>query len=37
VDGPEFDGHQVDFDELEARLRAYQDDEAQALALARQP
>ena len=23
VDGPEFDGHQVDFDELMARLRAY--------------
>ena len=32
VDGPEFDGHQVDFGELAARLRAYRDDEAQALA-----
>lgn len=27
VDGPEFDGHQVDFDELILRLRAYQEDE----------
>jgi NAD(P)H-flavin reductase len=27
VDGPEFDGHQVDFDELTARLRTYCDDE----------
>ncbi|HZT75248.1 MAG TPA: sulfide/dihydroorotate dehydrogenase-like FAD/NAD-binding protein [Vicinamibacterales bacterium] len=32
VDGPEFDGHQVDFGELAARLRAYRDDEARALA-----
>jgi ferredoxin--NADP+ reductase len=32
VDGPEFDGHAVDFDELAARLRAYQDDEAAAAA-----
>ena len=32
VDGPEFDGHKVDFGELAARLRAYRDDEAQALA-----
>ncbi len=31
VDGPEFDGHQVDFGELAARLRAYRDDEALAL------
>jgi ferredoxin/flavodoxin---NADP+ reductase len=30
VDGPEFDGHQVDFGELAARLRAYRDDEAAA-------
>ncbi|MDF1539564.1 MAG: sulfide/dihydroorotate dehydrogenase-like FAD/NAD-binding protein [Candidatus Thorarchaeota archaeon] len=28
VDGPEFDGHQVDFDELMARLGAYRDKEA---------
>ena len=27
VDGPEFDGHQVDFDELTLRLQAYCDDE----------
>lgn len=27
VDGPEFDGHQVDFDELIMRLQAYQEDE----------
>ena len=33
VDGPEFDGHQVDFDELAARLRAYKEDEAEALRL----
>jgi NAD(P)H-flavin reductase len=31
VDGPEFDGHQVDFGELAARLRAYREDEAVAL------
>jgi NAD(P)H-flavin reductase len=31
VDGPEFDGHQVNFAELSARLRAYRDDEAAAL------
>jgi ferredoxin--NADP+ reductase len=31
VDGPEFDGHQVDFGELAARLRAYRDQEALAL------
>lgn len=31
VDGPEFDGHEVDFAELAARLRAYRNDEAQAL------
>jgi len=27
VDGPEFDGHLVDYDELMMRLRAYQEDE----------
>ncbi len=27
VDGPEFDGHQVDFNELTSRLQAYLDDE----------
>lgn len=27
VDGPEFDGHKVDYDELSNRLRAYLDDE----------
>ena len=26
VDGPDFDGHQVDFDDLMARLRRYADD-----------
>lgn len=31
VDGPDFDGHQVDFDELLARLRRYEDDEREAL------
>ncbi len=31
VDGPEFDGHQVDFGELAARLRAYRDQEAEAM------
>ncbi len=31
VDGPEFDGHQVDFDELARRLRAYNQEEAAAL------
>ncbi len=30
VDGPEFDGHQVDFDELMKRLDAYKEEEAQA-------
>jgi ferredoxin--NADP+ reductase len=33
VDGPEFDGHLVDFDELAMRLRAYKEDEAEALRL----
>lgn len=31
VDGPEFDGHQVDFDELQKRLRTYTDQEKTAL------
>jgi ferredoxin--NADP+ reductase len=30
VDGPEFDGHQVDFDNMIARLGAYRDQEKQA-------
>lgn len=30
VDGPEFDGHQVDFDELSKRLQAYKEEEAVA-------
>ncbi|MDY6832099.1 MAG: sulfide/dihydroorotate dehydrogenase-like FAD/NAD-binding protein [Thermodesulfobacteriota bacterium] len=30
VDGPEFDGHQVDFDELALRLRAYTADEKES-------
>jgi len=30
VDGPEFDGHQVDFDNLGARLKTYRDLEAQS-------
>jgi ferredoxin--NADP+ reductase len=29
VDGPEFDGHKVDFDELSSRLQAYMEDERQ--------
>ena len=32
VDGPEFDGHDVDFEELIARLTAYKAEEAAALA-----
>jgi ferredoxin/flavodoxin---NADP+ reductase len=31
VDGPEFDGHQVDFAELSARLKAYREQEAEAV------
>jgi len=31
VDGPEFDAHKVDFDDLMARLRRYREDEAAAL------
>ena len=30
VDGPEFDGHAVDFDELMLRLQAYAEDERQS-------
>ncbi len=30
VDGPEFDGHLVDFDNLSSRLRAYQEEERKA-------
>jgi ferredoxin--NADP+ reductase len=33
VDGPEFDGLEVDFDELQARLRAYREQEQEALSL----
>jgi ferredoxin--NADP+ reductase len=33
VDGPEFDGLEVDFDELNARLRAYREQEQEALRL----
>jgi ferredoxin--NADP+ reductase len=33
VDGPEFDGHQVDFDELMLRLRAYSEQERQSAEL----
>lgn len=31
VDGPEFDGHKVDYDELSKRLQAYQEDEKASL------
>jgi len=31
VDGPEFDGHQVDFDELTERLGTYRSDEKRSL------
>ena len=31
VDGPEFDGHQVDFDQLIKRLEAYKEQERQAM------
>ena len=31
VDGPEFDGHQVDFEELTARLKTYKTEEKIAL------
>jgi ferredoxin--NADP+ reductase len=33
VDGPEFDGHKVDFDQLMARLRTYLPEEKQSLEL----
>lgn len=33
VDGPEFNGFEVDFDELSARLRAYREQEQEALRL----
>ena len=33
VDGPEFNGHLVDFEELGARLRAYREQEAESLRL----
>ncbi|PKN67351.1 MAG: ferredoxin-NADP reductase [Deltaproteobacteria bacterium HGW-Deltaproteobacteria-15] len=32
VDGPEFDGHMVDFDELSQRLQSYKEEEARAFA-----
>ena len=35
VDGPEFDGHQVDFDGLAARLRTYREQEEASLAQVR--
>jgi ferredoxin--NADP+ reductase len=31
VDGPDFDGHKVDFDDLMNRLRRFAEDEKQAL------
>jgi len=31
VDGPEFDGHEVDFDQLTDRLQAFRDEERQAM------
>ncbi|MCX7678168.1 MAG: sulfide/dihydroorotate dehydrogenase-like FAD/NAD-binding protein [Spirochaetes bacterium] len=33
VDGPEFDGHKVDFDELMIRLNTYRDDEKRSMEL----
>ncbi len=33
IDGPEFNGHLVDFDELAARLRAYREQELESLRL----
>jgi ferredoxin--NADP+ reductase len=35
VDGPEFDGHQVNFAEISARLKAYRAQEVEALTLYR--
>ena len=31
VDGPDFDGHEVDFEDLQVRLRRYVEDEKAAL------
>ena len=31
VDGPDFDGHRVDFDDLMSRLRRYRDEEQAAM------
>ena len=36
VDGPEFDGHQVDFDELTKRLRMYVEEEKKSYELFKQ-
>lgn len=36
VDGPEFDGHKVDFDELQERLSSYRDFEQRSLQCARE-
>jgi ferredoxin--NADP+ reductase len=36
VDGPDFDGHQVDWDELMARQRTYLDEEKRSLELWKQ-
>jgi ferredoxin--NADP+ reductase len=33
VDGPEFDGHEVDFDELWGRLGQFREQEAQSMEL----
>jgi aerobic-type carbon monoxide dehydrogenase small subunit (CoxS/CutS family) len=32
VDGPEFDAHKIDFDEVMTRMRAYKPQETEALA-----
>jgi homotetrameric NADPH-dependent glutamate synthase len=37
VDGPDFDGHQVDFDELSRRQTRFQDEEKEALARMNEP
>ena len=31
VDGPDFDGHLVDFDDLASRLKRYREEEAEAV------
>ncbi|MBF0573098.1 MAG: sulfide/dihydroorotate dehydrogenase-like FAD/NAD-binding protein [Desulfamplus sp.] len=36
VDGPEFDGHEVDYDELSKRLQAYQSDEKTSMDICKQ-